>query len=82
LPAEENETSFIGVVSDVPFDSIVFNEDPDGDDIAIADFRFGAIAAVQDNDDDGILNNDDNCPDIFNPGQEDNDTDSIGMCGS
>ncbi len=78
LPSEENETSFIGVVSDVPFDSIVFNEDPDGDDIAIADLSFGPIAAIQDNDGDGILNDVDNCPDIFNPGQEDNDTDGIG----
>lgn len=78
LPSEENENTFIGVVSDVPFDSIVFNEDPDGDDIAIADFRFGTIVAIKDNDSDGILNDADNCPDIFNPDQEDNDSDSIG----
>jgi hypothetical protein len=78
LTGEENETYFIGVVSDVPFDSIVFNEDPDGDDIAIADFRFATVAAVQDTDGDGILNDVDNCPDIFNPWQKDYDTDGIG----
>ncbi|MEK7802388.1 MAG: putative metal-binding motif-containing protein, partial [Pseudomonadota bacterium] len=39
LPIDENNY-FLGIVSDVPFDRIVFNEDPDGDDIAIADFRF------------------------------------------
>ncbi|MCP4633301.1 MAG: hypothetical protein GY855_10280, partial [candidate division Zixibacteria bacterium] len=29
-------------------------------------------------DEDGIANNDDNCPSIFNPGQEDTDSDDIG----
>ena len=42
LPATGNNNYFIGIISDVPFDRIVFNEDPDGDDIAIADFRFAA----------------------------------------
>jgi hypothetical protein len=41
LPATGNDNYFIGIISDVPFDSISFDEDPDGDDIAIADFRFG-----------------------------------------
>ena len=40
LPATGNNNYFIGIISDVPFDRIVFNEDPDGDDIAIADVRF------------------------------------------
>jgi len=31
-----------------------------------------------DNDDDGILNESDNCPDDYNPGQEDQDNDNIG----
>jgi len=78
LPSEENETSFIGVVSDVPFDSIVFNEDPDGDDIAIADLRFGAIAVIQDTDDDGVLDTSDNCQFAPNPDQDDYDLDNIG----
>ena len=47
LPSEGNETYFLGIVSDVPFDRIGFNEDPDGDDIAIADFRFGKITAAE-----------------------------------
>jgi hypothetical protein len=37
---DSNEDYFIGIISDVPFDTIGFNEDPTGDDIAIADFRF------------------------------------------
>jgi ELWxxDGT repeat protein len=37
------------------------------------------IAALDtDRDDDGILNDDDNCPDVANPGQEDNDEDGMG----
>jgi hypothetical protein len=43
LPSVGNDNYFIGIVSDVPFDRIVFNEDPDGDDIGIADFRFATV---------------------------------------
>jgi len=43
LPGVGNENYFFGIVSDVSFDRIGFNEDPDGDDIAIADFRFAEI---------------------------------------
>jgi hypothetical protein len=43
LPASGNDNYFIGITSDVPFDSIGFDEDTDGDDIAIADFRFGTM---------------------------------------
>lgn len=44
LPDAGDDTYFIGVLSDVPFDRVVFNEDPDNDDIAIADFRFATVS--------------------------------------
>ncbi len=43
LPDTGNEDYFLGIISDVPFDSIGFDEDPDEDDIAIADFRFASL---------------------------------------
>jgi hypothetical protein len=39
----DNHNLFIGIVSDVPFDRVVFNENPDDDHIAIADFRFASV---------------------------------------
>ena len=49
---------FIGIISDIPFDSIEFDEDNTGDDIAIADFRFATAGApiiiCTDNDSDGF----------------------------
>ncbi len=42
LPDSGNEDYFLGIISDVPFDSVGFDEDPDDDDIAIADFRFAS----------------------------------------
>ncbi len=45
LPATGNNNYFIGIISDVPFDRIVFDEDSDGDDIAIADFRFAIVTS-------------------------------------
>ncbi|MEW6601637.1 MAG: hypothetical protein AB1499_11770 [Nitrospirota bacterium] len=47
LPDTGDENYFIGIVSDVPFDSLTFNEDPDGDDIGIADFRFAALPSSE-----------------------------------
>jgi len=41
--------------------------DPGFDDI----YGFGLVLAPADSDGDGILNSDDNCPDLYNPGQED-----------
>ena len=46
LPNTGSDNYFIGILSDVPFDMIVFDEDPDGDDIAVADFRFADIPSV------------------------------------
>ncbi len=43
LPETGNGDYFIGIISDVPFDKIGFNEDPDGDDIAIADMLFAKV---------------------------------------
>ncbi len=43
LPSTGNADFFIGLTADFTFDRIDFNEDPDGDDIAIADFRFGTV---------------------------------------
>ncbi len=53
-------------------------EDMDGDgipDFADADDFDGPLG---DNDDDGVPNGEDNCPDTFNPGQADQDGDGIG----
>jgi len=46
LPGDMNvdQTYFIGIVSDTPFDTITFNEDEAGDDIAIADFQFANVS--------------------------------------
>ena len=43
IPVSSSNNYFIGIVVDEPFDAVEFDEDPDGDDIAIADFRFGSI---------------------------------------
>ncbi len=43
IPVSASNNYFIGIIVDVPFDAVGFDEDPDGDDIAIADFRFGSI---------------------------------------
>ncbi len=43
LPSTGNADFFIGITTDFTFDRIDFNEDPDGDDIAIADFRFATV---------------------------------------
>ncbi|RJR18747.1 MAG: hypothetical protein C4581_06025 [Nitrospiraceae bacterium] len=43
LPNIGDENYFIGLISDVPFDRVSFDEDPDGDDIGIADFRFANV---------------------------------------
>ena len=36
------------------------------------------VLASMDNDDDGLLNGNDNCPNAYNPGQEDSDNDGVG----
>jgi len=41
--AQASGDVFLGVVSDEPFSEIRYDEDPGGDDIAVADFRFVAI---------------------------------------
>jgi hypothetical protein len=40
VPREDLGTVFLGIVSDLPFDRILFDENVDTDNIAIADFRF------------------------------------------
>jgi hypothetical protein len=40
------ERTFWGVTSSTPFDRILFDEDPDGDDLGIADFGFSTIAPI------------------------------------
>jgi hypothetical protein len=55
LPDMGNADQFIGIISDVPFDRIDFNEDPDSDDIGIADFRFATAAFASCTDNDGDL---------------------------
>ncbi|WP_298364366.1 thrombospondin type 3 repeat-containing protein [uncultured Lutibacter sp.] len=54
-----------------------FNVDLVGDG-AVYGTQTVAITVLSDNDGDGVLNNDDNCPDTANPGQEDNDGDGMG----
>ncbi|UCD35681.1 MAG: PEP-CTERM sorting domain-containing protein, partial [Nitrospiraceae bacterium] len=44
--ADSNVDVFMGITTDYLFDRVVFREDPGGDDIAIADFRFGSSPAV------------------------------------
>ncbi|MEO1079663.1 MAG: Ig-like domain-containing protein [Pseudomonadota bacterium] len=41
LPLASN--TFIGIISDEPFEEIRFDEDAGGDDIAVADFRFAPV---------------------------------------
>lgn len=44
FPAQVDENVFIGFTTDYAFDRIDFNEEPDSDDIAIADFRFATAS--------------------------------------
>jgi hypothetical protein len=39
-----NSNDFVGIKTDYLFDRIDFDENPGGDDIAIADLRFAAVA--------------------------------------
>ena len=39
-----NTNDFVGVTTDFLFDRVVYNEDPGSDDIAVADFKFAAVA--------------------------------------
>jgi len=39
--SDGNRAGFVGIVSSVPVTRVVFDEDPDGDELAIRDFRFG-----------------------------------------
>ena len=47
-------------------------------DLDSAGFDTSFFNGPSDNDDDGVLNNDDNCPDDANPGQENADGDDLG----
>jgi hypothetical protein len=65
------------VVSTAPIARLHFNEDPGGDEIAIANFRFAQNPAA-DSDGDGVVDAEDNCPQASNADQSDTDDDGQG----
>lgn len=83
LPAPIGDIFFTGVVSTAPIARLHFNEGAnniqgsDGDDIAIANFRFAANPAA-DSDGDGVKDVADNCPLPPNADQLDTDGDGQG----
>ncbi len=54
-------------------------DDSDGDGLALAaEFLLGIDPTDTDTDNDGVIDGDDNCPNAYNPGQEDADSDGLG----
>jgi len=52
------------------------NHGPEGTDEVV--FNKGIITIAPDPDGDGVVDAEDNCPSVYNPGQENNDTDAFG----
>jgi Thrombospondin type 3 repeat len=83
LPAPIGDIFFIGVVATAPIARLHFNEGAsdkqgsDGDDIAIANFRF-AVNPAADSDGDGVKDVIDNCALVPNADQLDTDGDGQG----
>jgi Thrombospondin type 3 repeat len=76
-PGEGTGSSFFGVIATAPIARLHFNEDTTGDDIGIANFRFAVNDAIDSNGD-GVLDSNDNCPQVPNAAQTDTDEDGQG----
>jgi hypothetical protein len=76
LPSSLGGRAFVGVVADVPITQVAFDEKHDGDDIAVADFRFNDTR-VSDADGDTLFD----CDEVSRTGTNplDPDTDSDGL---
>jgi len=81
VPLQGDYYAIVGPLSEGPHEIVIGATDDDLTPESSEEHREFDVedaACLRDGDGDGVVDCDDNCPGIFNPGQEDNDSDEVG----